>query len=164
MRRLTFIKIALAVSVALTTAGLASACKCSSGFYGKNRWELAKEEERGSTVIFEGRPEGFDFQWNLLKAKVGELIPAENEAAKRDKWPRMVVTFQVTRPYKGTSLQKIQVKTGIGGGDCGAVFTPGLDYLVFAIRGTDGDLEVNMCSPGGWTGSESVAAELRYLR
>ena len=127
MRRLTFIRIAVVVSVALTAPGPASACKCSSGFYGKNRWELAKEEERGSTVIFEGRPERFDLQWNLLNPKVGELIPAENEAAKRDKWASMAVTFQVTRPYKGSSIQKIQVKTGLGGGDCGAVFTPDLD-------------------------------------
>jgi hypothetical protein len=85
MRPFTFIRIAVAGCLALTTVGLASACKCSSGFYGKNRWELAKEEEKGSAVIFEGMPERFDLQWNLLNAKVGELIPAENPAQKPDK-------------------------------------------------------------------------------
>lgn len=93
--------------------GLASACKCSSGFNGKNRWELAKEEEKGSAVIFEGMPKRFDLEWNLLNAKVGQLIPAENPAAKPDKWPRMFVTFQVTRLYKGTLEPKIQLSTGL---------------------------------------------------
>ena len=73
---------------------------------------MAKEEERGSTVIFEGRPERFDLQWNLLKAKVGELIPAENEAAKRDKWPRMVVTFQVTRRTRELQHRRFKSRQG----------------------------------------------------
>ncbi len=84
---------------------------------GRTGGNWLKRKSEGPTVIFEGRPERFELQWNLLKAKVGELIPAEIEAAKRDRWPRMVVTFQVTRLYKGTSVQKIQVETGLGGGE-----------------------------------------------
>lgn len=44
------------------------------------------------------------------------------------------------------------------------MFTLGVSYLVFAGLGTDGDLEVSMCSPGGWIGSKQIATELRCLR
>jgi hypothetical protein len=164
MRPFTLIRIAVAGCIALTTIGQASACKCSSGFHGKNRWETAKQEETGSIVIFEGTPERFDLQWDFLNAKAGEWIPTENQAAKPDEWPRMRVTFRVQRLYKGEARPEIQIITGLGGGDCGAIFEPGLTYLVFASSSSTRDLWVSMCSPGGWVGNSSVDTELRYLR
>jgi hypothetical protein len=55
--------------------------KCSSGFHGKDAWELAKQETEGSAAIFEGTPEHFEKEWSLLSAKVGELVPTENPTA-----------------------------------------------------------------------------------
>jgi len=115
-------------------------------------------------VIFEGKPERFELRWNVLSAKEGELISAENSGANRGEWPRMFVTFRVQRGYKGDLRPQIQIKTGLGGGDCGALFAPGLTYLVFASGPTADDLGVSMCSPGGWVGSSTVATELRFLR
>lgn len=164
MRPFTFIRIAVVGFAVLTTIGQASACKCSSGFHGKNRWEMAKQEETGSTVIFEGMPERFDLQWDFFNAKAGEWIPTENQTAKPDEWPRMRVTFRVQRLYKGGARPEIQIITGLGGGDCGAIFAPGLTYLVFASSSPKGDFWVSMCSPGGWVGNSTIDTELRYLR
>jgi hypothetical protein len=164
MRPFTFIRIAVVGCAVLTTIGQASACKCSCGFDGKNGWEMAKQEETGSNVIFEGTPERFDLQWAVLNAKSGEWIPTENQAANSDEWPRMRVTFRVQRLYKGEARSEFQTITGLGGGDCGAIFAPGLIFLVFANRSPKGDLWVSMCSPGGWVGNRTVDTELRYLR
>ena len=164
MRPFTLIRIAVVGCAVLTTIGQASACKCSSGFHGKNRWEMAKQEETGSTVIFEGTPERFDLQWDFLNVKPGEWIPTENQAVKPDEWPRMRVNFRVQRLYKGEARPEIQIITGLGGGDCAAIFAPGLSFLVFASGSPKGDLWVSMCSPGGWVGNSSVDTELRYLR
>jgi hypothetical protein len=38
-----------------------------------------------------------------------------------------------------------QVSTGYGGGDCGYLFKPGVDYLIYA-HGSPNDLSVVICS------------------
>jgi len=150
--------------IATMASSRALACQCSSGFHGKDAWDLAKQETEGSSVIFEGTPEHFEVAWRLLNAKVGDLISTEDLNAGPGDWPKMVVTFRVQRAYKGETGSEIQVKTGLGGGDCGAVFSPGLTYLVFAMKSDAKILGVNMCSPGGWVGGNSAQTELRYLR
>lgn len=127
-------------------------------------WPSKKRKD--PPAIFEGTPERFELQWSLLDAKEGEWIPtaAESAAPSSDQWPRMLVTFRLQRAYKGDLGPKIQIKTGLGGGDCGAVFAPGLTYLVFAGGSTPNGLQVSMCSPGGWIGGSRSAVELRYLR
>ena len=159
-----FVRLAAVACIATVATAQTLACKCSIGFRGESRWELAKQETEGSTAVFEGMPERFELQWNLLSAKEGELIPTDNPGAGPDKWPRMLVTFRVQRAYKGDLGQEIQITTGLGGGDCGALFDPGLTYLVFAGGLAGSGLEVSMCSPGGWVGGSSAAVELRYLR
>jgi hypothetical protein len=163
--RITFLlRVAAAVFVATIAVGQAVACKCSSGFHGKNAWELAKLESEGSAAIFEGTPEHFEVEWSVLNAKVGELIPSEDPSAGPGGWPRMAVTFRIQRAYKGDLGPEVKITTGLGGGDCGAVFAPGVVYLVFAGKMTTGELGVSMCSPGGWIGGSNTAVELRYLR
>jgi len=154
--------LAIVMAIAVTQA---SACKCSSGIHGKNAWGIAKQQAGEATAIFEGSPEHFDLQWDVLSAKAGELTPAYNPGESDEKkWPRMLVTFRVQKAYKGNLGPKVQVSTGLGGGDCGARFAPGVTYLVYAFGPSLQDLSVSMCSPGGWIGDSSVAADLRYLR
>jgi len=162
--RLFLLRVAAIASLTTIAADQIIACQCG-GVHEKNALEVAKLEASGATAIFEGKPERFELQWNVLNAKEGELISAENSGAKRDQWPRMLVTFRVERAYKGDLRPQVQIKTGLGGGDCGAVFAHGLTYLVFASGPSARDLAVSMCSPGGWIGGGStVATELRYLR
>jgi hypothetical protein len=149
-------------------AGLASAhvfaCQCGARYYGKNSLEAAKLEADWATVVFEGMPERFDFQWDVLTAKDGEVISADNPAPSHDWRPGMLLTFRVQKAYKGNLGPEIQIRTGLGGGDCGAIYAPGLTYLVFASKTAAGDLVVTMCSPGGWVADKRIAPELRYLR
>jgi hypothetical protein len=151
--------------LAAIASGQAFACQCSNtSVYEKTGWEVAKLETERSATIFEGTPERFELNWSVLRAKEGELIPTETEGPNPNEWPGMIVTFRVQRAYKGDLGPEIKIKTGLGGGDCGAVFASGLTYLVFAWKSPAGDLGVNMCSPGDWIGGNSAAVELRYLR
>ncbi len=139
-------------------------CKCS-GVHGRTAWETAEIEAARSDAIFEGTPEHLAVQWNILTAKSGEMIrPDPGASWMSGNWPRMLVTFRVKRVYKGNMGATVQVWTGMGGGDCGAHYAIGLDYLVYASGSTPADLRVGICSPGGWLGSNRLAAELRHLR
>jgi hypothetical protein len=164
MGLLHFLRLAAIVSLGTIGAGQIFACKCSSSFYGNKPLEVAKLEAEGSTAIFEGTPERFEFQWSLLHAKEGALISAGTPGAGSDEWPRMLVTFLVRRAYKGDLGREVQISTGLGGGDCGAVFAPGLTYLVYAGGKGPRELSVSICSPGGWIGNSTVETDLRYLR
>jgi hypothetical protein len=160
-----FLRVAAAVLIATIAVGRAVACQCSSGFHGKNAWELAAVEAQGSDAIFEGTPERFEMEWSVLNTKVGELIPSgDMGAGPGSEWPRMVVTFRVQRAYKGDLGPEVKVKTGLGSGDCGAEYASGLTYLVFAGKFKTSSLGVSRCSPGGWVGGSKAAVELRYLR
>ncbi len=160
------IKLAAIACIAFLATAHVSACQCGARRYGKSDWEWAKSESDWATLIFEGTPERFDFQWNLLTAKDGELISADYPSAGigSDGQPAVLLTFRVQRAYKGDLGPEIQIRTGLGGGDCAAIFAPGLTYLVFASKTAAGDLAVSMCSPGGWIADKTVATEVRYLR
>lgn len=141
------------------------ACTCGPSARGQNAWEDAKEFAQGSLIIFEGTPVHFDLKWDLLTAKVGEFVPIHTFlAVEVQREPEMVVTFRVERAYKGNSGSELLVNTGLGGGDCGATYQTGLDYLVYASGTSPDQFSVSMCSPGGWMGDRAVGANLRYLR
>jgi hypothetical protein len=142
----------------------ASACKCG-GIHGRTAWETAEKEAQGSTAIFEGTPVRFEVQWDILSAKPGDPVSADSPASEAwtDRYPRMRITFKVKKVYKGDAGTEVQVRTGMGGGDCGAQFATGLDYLVYAYGPSPAELAVSLCSPGGWLGSNYLATELRHL-
>jgi len=158
------VRLAALACVMAIAAKQASACKCASNIHGKNAWEIAKLQRAEATAIFKGIPEHFDLQWDILNAKDGEVISADDPGPRHDKWAHMLVTFRVQKAYKGDLGPKIQVLTGVGGGDCGARFAPGLAYLVYGYGPNLNELGTSMCSPGGWIGSDNVTTDLRYLR
>lgn len=133
----------------------AFACTCS-GVRGRTAWETAEKEDQISAAIFEGSLERVAVQWKILTARPGEMVRADTA--------QLLITFRVKRAYKGNLGATVEVSTGLGGGDCGAVYQQGLDYLVYAIADQQGGLAVSMCSPGDWMGSNFISAELRYLR
>jgi hypothetical protein len=165
VRFLLFLRLALILCGAAISVGPAFACQCSATLFDFNTgWQAARLETDASTAIFEGTPEHFDVKWSVLSAKVGTWIPTESYGPNLADLPRMVVTFRVLRTYKGELGAETKIETGLGGGDCGAVYTPGLTYLIFVRSSPSGVPSVSMCSPGGWTGNEHRAIELRYLR
>lgn len=61
------------------------------------------------------------------------------------------VTFDVSQVWKGPVQQRIAIKTGSGGGDCGIDFLPGEEYIVYAYNAQDhprtgSGLAANICS------------------
>jgi len=156
------LRLRFVVMVAIVIAARHSfACTCG-GIHGKDLWDTARVEAESATAIFEGTPTHFELRWNVLNAKDGELVPAYDPGG-RTGWPRMAITFQVTKVYKGEIGNHVVVTTGLGGGDCGARYSVGITYLVYADGSRGPDLRVGLCSPGGWIGDDAVALELRYL-
>jgi hypothetical protein len=154
-----------AICVCIGCVQCASACQCGATVRGKSAWEVATLEAKSATVIFEGTPVRFELKWDLLSAKDGELIPADMFSVQPDtKSGSMVVTFRVRRAYKGNLGSEVQLRTGLGGGDCGAIYQPGLNYLVYAWGPSPDQLGVSMCSPGGWIGDREIEVNLRQLR
>jgi len=165
MKASLLIRLLAEVCICVALVKSASACSCGASAHGRNAWENATQVSQNSTVIFEGTPVRFELKWNLLTAKDGELIPAVIPSAKdSNDSAHMVITFRVQRAYKGELGPEVQLNTGIGGGDCAAIYATGLNYLVYAYGPNVDQLGVSMCSPGGWIGAAKVATNLRYLR
>lgn len=166
MRIALVTRLVAAFTLCIASAGVVFACRCGGGFREKNAWENVRKAVDGHSIIFEGTPTKLELRWDLLDAKEGELIAAD--VFLGPSWtegqPQMVVTFRVARTYKGYFGPEVQVHTGLGGGDCGAVYMPGLTYLVYAGGPSPDRLGVSMCSPGGWLEGTEVATDLRYLR
>ncbi len=170
----SIVRLLLALLLALAwisvVAQAASGCTCINTWgSGNSPLESAKKDAFAAAAIFEGEPERIELRWSLLKAKEEDLIPADlfNQDAEDGGEPVVVVTFRVLRAYKGDLHSQVQIVTGLGGGDCGRVFNPGLTYLVFAYSGqtqSPSELTVGLCEPGGWIGDPRAAAALRYLR
>jgi hypothetical protein len=74
---------------------------------------------------------------------------------------RKLVTFTIERPFRGVDGSTVQVKTGMGGGDCGYDFKPGERYLVYAQRTKDGGLYAGICSRT--RRAADAAEDLQYL-
>lgn len=74
----------------------------------------------------------------------------------------MLVTFDVSRSYQGVQPKHVQLRTGLGGGDCGFDFDAGKNYLVYASRNQFGHLSTGICT--GTALLEDSQANLAYLR
>src|ERR1700677_2716426 len=65
--------------------------------------ELAAWHAAHADEVFEGTVSSVEPVWTLLSAHVGDVIPADLE----EELPHMLVTFQVSRTFKGG--QRMQV-------------------------------------------------------
>ena len=127
-----------------------------------------QQERDQSTRVFVGRvtsierrtPET-DKGWLTVATEwIRQLFGATPHAADRD-FPYKRVSFAVTETFKGTPESHVELGTGMGGGDCGYVFEPGKEYVVYA-RGQEGALDAGICSLTG-PSSESRSG-LQVLR
>src|SRR5438128_2379208 len=59
-----------------------------------------------------------------------------------------VVRMQVREVLSGIAAgqKEIDIVTGLGGGDCGYPFQPGMDYFVYVFKNAEGQLETSICS------------------
>src|SRR5258708_4146563 len=76
-------------------------------------------------------------------------IPAQRQGSTpRLPRPLRTVRIQVGDVLSGVdaSQKDIEILTGTGGGDCGYEFQIGVDYVVYAFKNAEGQLETNICS------------------
>jgi len=125
MRTRIAVQFLAAILISVSAVNYSFACQCGVGYRGKSAWENAKLAEQNATVIFEGIPTKYELRWDLLNAKDGEPIAGDAFLSpSMEGMPQMVVTFHVAKAYKGNLGSDVRVHTGLGGGDCGATYTP----------------------------------------
>ena len=150
--------VSAAVMLVLSSAA-AFGCKCAAPPPElRTRRELAEWRAKGVGAIFVGRVASAELKSAWLKASVSDFVPAMLD----DIVPVMLVTFDVMHSYRGVEGQRVDVETGLGGGDCGFSFEVGREYLVFADRDESGRLSTGICSDTAPV--EKSAANLAYLR
>lgn len=66
--------------------------------------------------------------------------------------------FLIVRRFKGTMNDTTTITTGLGGGDCGAAFETGLNYLIFANDGA-----TNRCRRNGVDKNNKDVSRLAFL-
>ena len=90
--------------------------------------------------------------------------PTTNDPPRPPAFPKLQVRLRVNEVVNGLSAggQEVSILTGRGGGDCGYPFRRGVDYMVYAYRNAQGQLETGICSR---TRPLTEAAEdVAYLR
>ena len=134
-------------------------CSCGGDYRGRNLWEIAQKRVEAADAVFEGTVKKIGLRIPVIAARSDETISADESFGQVTE-----IAFEVSRVYKGKLAGVIVLHTSFGGGDCGARFSPGIAYLVYAYGPDMEHLSVSLCSPGGWVESESVAPDLRFLR
>jgi hypothetical protein len=109
-------------------------------------------------AVFEGTVSNAQLKGSLFDAKVGDLISADLEGDS----PFMLVSFDVSRSYSGQQEKRVELRTGMGGGDCGYPFEVGKQYLVYAGKDESGQLSTGICSGTGLL--EDRKADIASLR
>lgn len=128
----------------LMASSEASACSCASP--PDLREALTSARERAQ-AIFRGR--------------VTRIEVEDDAATKRPRLHR--VFFQVGETFKGKALPQRRVATySANGVGCGYLFTPGLEYLVYAGADEKEGLETSICTRT--KPAEGIRSELDFLR
>jgi hypothetical protein len=127
----------------------------------KGTRELAAWGADDADAIFEGRVQKVELKWKLSEAQVGDVVPAIIDDFDHEE-PAIVATLDVSRSYRGDQSKHVQVRTGLGGGDCGFDFETGREYLVYAFKDETGELSTGICS--ATAPLEQSRTNLAYLR
>jgi hypothetical protein len=155
------------VATALLTVALVScdAAACSCVPPGQ-----VPQQKAQSTRVFSGRVvkiERLPRDGRHWFSRLGDWFKALARPAHApedvDVQPHRQVTFQVEETFKGPAARRIQVTTGMGGGDCGYPFDVGQTYVVYA-HGSLSAPATGICSLTGMASEpRSGLGELRAL-
>jgi|GEM_PF-3166502 len=129
-----------ALSLFLLAPVAASACSCG-GLAGVQTCFLFQEAD----AVFAGR-----------------VTASSIETSGQPRWSHYVVRFAVIEGFSGVTGRTIDIRTGLGRGDCGYRFETGKSYFVYASRSKDGVLRTSIC-----TATKSLAtaqADLAFAR
>jgi Carboxypeptidase regulatory-like domain len=77
-----------------------------------------------------------------VKQTSEKLIAGEDR-----QFPQRAFIFRIDEPFRGVNTAQVEVRTGMGGGDCGYNFKLGERYLVYAsFNATNGFYGTNICT------------------
>lgn len=153
-------RVLMLMAAFLLTSGMTVtfACECAPLPVVTGPRDFAESQANRADAVFEGKVRGVALHWKLRDTPAGDLLLANLD----DNPPTMLVTFEVSRSYRGTQPDEVQIETGLGAGDCGFDFEAGRQYLVYADADENGHLSTSVCS--GTALLEDSAANLAYLR
>jgi hypothetical protein len=103
---------------------------------------LIERPPNPNEAIFEGAVTDAQLKGSLFDAKVGDLISADLDGDS----PFMLVSFDVSHSDSEQQLKTFQLRTGLGGGDCGYPFEVGKRYRVYAFKNESGEFSTGICS------------------
>jgi hypothetical protein len=109
-------------------------------------------------AIFEGTVTKAQLKGSLFDAKAGDLISADVDGDS----PFMLVSFDISHSYSAQQSKTFQLRTGLGGGDCGVTFEVGKQYLVYAFKNESGEFSTGICS--GTSALDDSKAAIASLR
>jgi hypothetical protein len=119
---------------------------------------LVERTPSSDEAIFEGTVTNAQLKGSLFDAKVGDLISADLDGDS----PFMLISLDVSRWYSEQQSKTLQLRTGLGGGDCGVTFEVGKQYLVYAFKSESGEFSTGICS--GTSLLEDSKAAIASLR
>jgi len=113
-----------------------------------------------------------DAAWKATAVFAGTVVELTRDAMPPDSRGVVQVSgflgthaiFEVTEPFIGIEGRgmRIEIRTGVGGGDCGYPFQRAQSYLVYAHENPDGSLVATICSRT--TPVDRAQPDLAYLR
>lgn len=89
-------------------------------------------------------------------------VASISEEKGSDPWPHRVVHFEAVEGFVGVTRGTVDVRTGMGGGDCGYGFVSGESYFVYAGWAREGELWVSDC--GATKRLAKAHTDLAYAR
>jgi 5-hydroxyisourate hydrolase-like protein (transthyretin family) len=134
--------------VLMTLPAVASACSCAVGAPPCQAAWKAKAVFAGTVV---------DLTRDVMK-------PDSHGTVQVNGYLGTHAVFEVTEAFLGMEgrPKRIEIRTGMGGGDCGYPFERGQRYVVYAEREADGALVASLCSRTAPV--DRASADLAYLR
>ncbi len=110
--------------------------------------------------------------WQVHAVFLGKVIELHHDHKEPDSQGAVQVNgflgthalFEVSEPFLGMdgTAKQVEIRTGMGGGDCGYPFKLGEPYVVYAYRDKEGLLTASICSRTA--PAERAEADLQYLR
>lgn len=113
------------------------------------------------TILFAGFTKGYSckcYQMNLRnEIDSADLIFQGIPINRKQVDSKMIYQFSVDKIWKGYKSDTIEIKTGLGGQDCGMIFEIGNTYVVFAKNG-----ETSHCRKNALIDSTNIDLKLDY--
>lgn len=113
-------------------------------------------------VLISGFTKGFAcnclYQNIENEIELADLIFQGVPVNKKEIDSKMIYQFIIEKVWKGVKSDTIEIKTGLGGKDCGMIFKLGKAYVVFAKNG-----ETSHCRKNAQIDSTNIDLKLDYI-